>query len=263
MLKNLKLILLGMLCISCGDREPPTLKIDHTDSDMESGYRASVEDWNRFLTCWESEMITNLKSQSNLSTTEERLALERGKLGYDGASGGTIQMLQEKLGMQLPASFRHFLTASNGWIQVKFDAGDTNILNANDINFLSIREPEIISDWISIDSSTDSLDVDYLDYSPSQDPMSMRNHYLETAIAISNSADAGIYLLNPDVTTSDGEWEAWFFGWNLPGAIRFPSFEELMKYAYIKALHEPDGDFFFPNSYYENTCAENLPVNRY
>ena len=55
---------------------------------------------------------------------------------------------------------------------------------------------------------------------------------MKTALEISDTGDAAILLLNPQVITTDGEWEAWFFSnWN-PGARRYPSFWELMHRQY-------------------------------
>ncbi|MEQ8226028.1 MAG: hypothetical protein ABRQ37_27190, partial [Candidatus Eremiobacterota bacterium] len=53
---------------------------------------------------------------------------------------------------------------------------------------------------------------------------------------ISEEVDSAIYLLNPHVVTSDGEWEAWFFGYTLPGAIRYRSFREMMEGEYFRIL---------------------------
>jgi hypothetical protein len=44
---------------------------------------------------------------------------------------------------------------------------------------------------------------------------------------ISDVAD-GVLLLNPEVVSDDGEWEAWFFAAWLPGATRYRSFWDLM-----------------------------------
>ncbi len=47
-------------------------------------------------------------------------------------------------------------------------------------------------------------------------------------LEISDVGDSAIYLLNPQIVTADGEWQAWFFSnWN-PGAVRHRSFQELM-----------------------------------
>lgn len=52
--------------------------------------------------------------------------------------------------------------------------------------------------------------------------------YLSTAIQISE-VDDGVLLLNPAIVTPEGEWEAWFFANWLPGALRSPSFFELIQ----------------------------------
>ncbi len=47
-------------------------------------------------------------------------------------------------------------------------------------------------------------------------------------LEISDVGDSAIYLLNPQIVTADGEWQAWLFSnWN-PGAVRHRSFQELM-----------------------------------
>jgi HEAT repeat protein len=51
-------------------------------------------------------------------------------------------------------------------------------------------------------------------------------------LQISAIGDAAVYLLNPQVITKNGEWEAWFFANWLPGAHRYRSFQELMQGQY-------------------------------
>ena len=65
-------------------------------------------------------------------------------------------------------------------------------------------------------------------YGDHQDPARFRQEYLETALEISAEGDSAIYLLNPKVTSPEGEWEAWFFANWLPGASRYRSFWEMM-----------------------------------
>ena len=45
-----------------------------------------------------------------------------------------------------------------------------------------------------------------------------------------------IYLLNPQVVTAAGEWEAWFLADYLGGADRYPSFQALMEAEYQNFL---------------------------
>ena len=69
--------------------------------------------------------------------------------------------------------------------------------------------------------------------------MRFRVEYLESALEVSEEGDSAVYLLNPEVVTADGEWEAWFFANWLPGASRYRSFTELMEAEY-RTFHERD-----------------------
>jgi len=72
-------------------------------------------------------------------------------------------------------------------------------------------------------------DDDYFVYGPEQDCCKFRIEYWRESLAISGWGDSAIYLLNPNVVTPEGEWEAWFFAnWN-PGAVRYRSFWDLMQ----------------------------------
>lgn len=74
--------------------------------------------------------------------------------------------------------------------------------------------------------------AEYFVYGEEQDCVYLRREYLQTALEInSDSGDGDIYLLNPQIITADGEWEAWHFGNKLPGAIRYRSFYEMMQQA--------------------------------
>jgi hypothetical protein len=70
-------------------------------------------------------------------------------------------------------------------------------------------------------------DEEYFVYSDEQSGYDFRVEYLQTALAISDTGDSCIYLLNPQVVTPDGEWEGWFFS-NWGGALRYRSFWEMM-----------------------------------
>lgn len=59
-------------------------------------------------------------------------------------------------------------------------------------------------------------------------PFVFRTSSAHSKSAISDIGDDAVYLLNPQVLTEDGEWEAWSFAAWLPGAVRFPSFWDLI-----------------------------------
>lgn len=65
-------------------------------------------------------------------------------------------------------------------------------------------------------------------------------HSLSRSI-LSDRGDAAILLLNPEVVFEDGEWEAWYFATWLPGAMRFRSFADLMRYEAQSAAERARG----------------------
>ena len=79
-------------------------------------------------------------------------------------------------------------------------------------------------------------DAEYFVYGEAQDCRTLRVGYLQTALEISSKGDAAIYLLNPQVLTPEGEWEAWFFCDWLPGADLYGSFLEMMQAEYENFL---------------------------
>jgi hypothetical protein len=64
-------------------------------------------------------------------------------------------------------------------------------------------------------------DEEYLVYGDGQIPGAFRAEYLQTALEISDRGDSAILLLNPQILSKDGEWEAWRFANWLPGAKRY------------------------------------------
>lgn len=69
----------------------------------------------------------------------------------------------------------------------------------------------------------------YFVYGAAQDATNIRPEYLSSALQISDITESTVLLLNPDVRTTEGEWEAWFFAaWAAGGAYRYRSFWELM-----------------------------------
>lgn len=56
---------------------------------------------------------------------------------------------------------------------------------------------------------------------------------LPHALYISGDVEGRVYLLNPRIVTSGGEWEAWYLDISyMLGAIRFRSFWHLMEDAF-------------------------------
>lgn len=189
-------------------------------------------DWRLFLERWSRELIE--------AGEEPELAPEiraSGWLGFPGATEEQLAAADARLGTSLPPSYRDFLRASNGW------RGSGTFIwrvwSTDEIDWFRVRNREWIDAYARpLGPSSGPIrkpstpDAEYFLYGDDQDSASFRPEYLESALEISEVGDSAIYLLNPEVVTPDGEWEAWFFGNWLPGANRYRSFAGLMQAEY-------------------------------
>ena len=192
---------------------------------------SAFTNWSDFLQQWEQEALDILiplqEYNSSLLTELEQEFLESKTLSQPSATTAQIQLLEYRLGTKLPSSYVNFLQTSNGWIQLAMDAEDGLLWSTEEIVWFREQDPEWIEIWEQNDQAQ-VPDSDYLVYGEKQDCINLRPKYLRTALAISACIESAVYLLNPQIVTSEGEWEAWYFGNELPGADRYPSFREMM-----------------------------------
>lgn len=203
--------------------------------------------WLAFLTQWSQDILNSRQMNSRQTPNTHSVTDEAQKhwLGYPGASEDQIKAAEVRLGKKLPPSYRAFLKVSNGWQETTpfiQDLGSTE-----EINWFAIQHSDWLKQWIQLyhtappahaNGATAVLQVsdqDYFIYGESQDCRKLRINYLKKTLTISGVKDASVYLLNPEVVTEDGEWEAWFLADWLPGADRYPSFQELMQAEYINS----------------------------
>ncbi len=186
--------------------------------------------WKELLAKWSREILD--------SDLTESLPPEAGVsswLGYPGATEGQINAAETRLEAKLPPSYREFLRTTNGWgVLTPFI---DRIWSVEQIDWFRVRHQDWINAW-NLKSSPRELqpkpvsDEEYFVYGERQNPGIVRREYLQTALEISKRGDSAIFLLIPQVITTDGEWEAWFFANWLPGARRYRSFWELMQAEY-------------------------------
>lgn len=209
--------------------------------------------WRSFLQQWSQAILEAM--------TEEQLAqlppevLESVWLGYPGATENQLAHVEARLRVKFPPSYREFLKVSNGWRQTTpfiqklwstegiapFASRHREWIEAftakHESAHLSFNPAAELEDiWAPISVS----DAEYLIYGEEQDCSQLRLEYLKTAIEISDVGESAIYLLNPQVVTEEGEWEAWFFADWLPGADRYRSFQEMMEAEYQNFLELRD-----------------------
>jgi len=178
-------------------------------------------DWNDLLKRWSRDALASRPRTSKLPPD----VVASGWLGYPGATPPALLQAESRLGISLPPSYRQFLVITNGWRT----ADDTipEVWPVEKIEWFRVNDQAWIDAYMETDPGPIS-DSDYFVYGKDQDPALFRREYLESALQISPEGDEAVYLLNPTITTPDGEWEAWIFANWLPGASRYRSFWELM-----------------------------------
>ncbi len=208
----------------------------------------STFNWESFLRQWSHELIESLQEERYRLPQE---VIESNWLGYPGATEEQINCAESRLKVKLPPSYREFLKVSNGWRQTT--PFIERLWSTEELEWFPLRHQAWIDNFISgylttnyrnitANGSEDRRiipfvsDAEYFTYGETQDCSKLRLEYLQTVLEISQEGDSAIYLLNPQVINTEGEWEAWFFANWLPGADRYPSFYEMMQAEYINFL---------------------------
>ncbi|MGQ4647029.1 SMI1/KNR4 family protein [Lyngbya aestuarii] len=198
--------------------------------------------WKSFLRQWSRDWLEFKRNDPEGLPPE---VIESGWLGYPGATEEQIAGAEIRLGTTLPPSYREFLKVSNGWRQTT--PFIYQLWSTETIEWFAEKRQAWIDAFVQrYDDRRNSLrsqwatasvpDEEYLVYGTAQDCSKLRLEYLSTALEISDQGESAIYLLNPQVITEDGEWEAWFFCDWLPGADRYQSFREMMQTEYENFL---------------------------
>jgi hypothetical protein len=181
-------------------------------------------EWKAFLTEYSRELLANEKVRKRLRPE----VVESGWLGYTPASEEEIVAAETRLGVRFPPSYRAFLRVTDGWRYM--NSFVHRVWPTPGIAWFRQRNQEWIDAYVEPAKGDPRLpDERYLVYGKDQDSSAFRPEYLQTALEISDTGDEAILLLNPEIVTPEGEWEAWFFANWLPGAIRCRSFAELMQ----------------------------------
>lgn len=188
--------------------------------------------WRTLLTRWSQAVIT-----SRFAADLPGEVINVGWLGYPGASAAQIAAAETRLNTTLPPSYREFLRVTNGWRRTTpFVA---HLSSTETIQWYVRTDQPEIDHWLQEEvlsyPVTPISDDDYLVYG-TDDEQPFRPEYLQTALVISGYTD-GIYLLNPQTRTAEGEWEAWFLAYWMPTPVRYRSFCDLMRAEFVNFLH--------------------------
>ena len=178
--------------------------------------------WKSFMARWSAELMAG-----ELAERVDLMPRSPDWLGFDPANERNLEDLEGRLGVILPPSYRSFLLTSNGWRRTTFAIGQ--IRSSAEVDWFRIENES----WAEVysESGSDLPDEEYYMY-PEGGARNHRAEHIKSLLQISD-VDDGVYLLNPEAVTPNGEWEAWFFANWVPGAIRYPSFAHLMLGEYL------------------------------
>jgi hypothetical protein len=138
--------------------------------------------------------------------------------------------------VQLPPSYRTFLQVTNGWRQIT--SYINQLWSTENVDWFATQHQSLIDLWVENELGVPPVsDKDYLVYGEEVEILAFRPQYLQTALQISERTDDSVYLLNPQIVTADGEWEAWLFANWVPGAFRYRSFWDMMQSEHISFIN--------------------------
>lgn len=202
---------------------------------LHSGYAGNSHDMAMFTACWaatarKSDTTTVVDWQKDIQPTSE-------------ASGASAKLDKSgmRLGLALPKSYHYFIKNGGAdllqYANMGFPKGQGVakpvgfFLNGGEVDYFRIRNKRDAEVWSAKDYRSNDPQTTSI-YDNSQDSVDFWGGYIDGLIVLGDDRDGAFYLLNPNVTLADGEWEAWYLDSSLPGAFQFPSFAHLLLYLY-------------------------------
>ena len=182
-------------------------------------------DWPRLLRRWSANVFA-----SGVAENLPDSARKQEWLGFPPASEAQITAAEHRFKIPLPPSYKAFLRVSNGWRRPTHFID--LLLPVEQIDWFRKSH----KDWIKAYTVPATLDpgqapdAEYFGYG--EHASDFKTSHLKETLQISQVGDAAVYLLNPQVISKDGEWEAWFLANWLPGVRRYRSFVEMMQAEY-------------------------------
>lgn len=193
-------------------------------------WKEFLTDWNREVLGWD-EFIEDFKMGEALFYAEEHFdvsivdKLPTEWLGYPGATEVQLAQAEARLGITFPPSYRQFLVVSNGWRGLTTEVD--HLYSTDEVDWLRVREQHMIDLALKY-GINDCTDDEYLAYDENGADIHecCRSRYVPTALQISTRkwGLGDIWLLNPQVVSADGEWEAWHDTGCAYGPFRYQSF---------------------------------------
>ena len=195
----------------------------HHRSAVQLSTLPTPQDWRRLMEDWNARLFRMTSERLDLYSRRHPQAYAARSGARAAATDSEIAALEKRLDTSLPPSFVSFLRYSNGY--ALFDYPGV-IFGTDEIEWFVTHNKEYADIWNEARGEVD--DEMYAQYGAHQNPVHVRAEYLYSSLQISDLFDGYVYLLNPKIVTTNGDWEAWEFGSKIPGATRYRSFWEMM-----------------------------------
>ena len=263
-----------MMITGCSDGESVPDSKDGSGSaktlSIHSGYASTEEDWQGFLTCWRSAVQARLARGESYAGLKSLPSSLNQVSVTSSTTAPAIAAAERRLGVQLPASYRHFVLASDnaGWFIESFGTSEGNgkLWNVSAIDSYPVADPKNYGYWSNSGPDMFNLDPEkYLRYGYHQNPLQRQDSayfkidQLKNLIKIGDLYQGDAILLNPKIVSVDGEMEAWLLSFKT-GASRYRSFAELMQnLAYLDIqMDKAQSSIAVPNVLHEVDCTKML-----
>ena len=164
---------------------------------VSSGYETS--DWGRFLSCWIDRYTGPINDKTGTIVFGHTTR---------AATPPDLKKVEENFGFALPRSLRDFLTVYNPdveWLENRIAERNSFMLPAGRLELLSSFEPETYSIWTEEEDVAE--DGEYFIYGKGQDNAVFRSFQYPRLIMLGKTAENDYVMLNPFVSTEDGEME--------------------------------------------------------
>jgi hypothetical protein len=145
-------------------------------------------------------------------------------LGLPAATSSHIQIHENRLGVNLPASYKSFLLESNGFGYISLFLN--NLCPIEKVEWAKDTEEEW---WFNLIEQEENkiTDEKYYLYGEEQESVWFRGEYFRKSLKVSEWYDGMCVFLNP-IVKFEGEWEVLVYATWYPGAYRYKSFYDFL-----------------------------------
>jgi hypothetical protein len=205
--------------------------------------------WKTLLNWWNTYLLDEDYNDTVAESHVPPDVIASRWLGYPGATEAQILEAERRLGSPLPPSYREFFKITNGW-RVTTMGNDSPLWPVEEIDWLQRKQQHFIEACLARHNNPESyplITTPGLTEEGHPVPMDQFQQTLQISSMTSNGIYdytrgniwipqyfTSVYLLNPSIVTTNGEWEAWHFttpfpGSRRPGAYRYASFYEMIE----------------------------------